>query len=536
MASASAAATVLLSILFLLTMRILRSGRDLRKASNTGSTITLSDEATALNDNLVSALPNDVVFTRGNSVFEESMGSYWAKQECEIDAACVVRPRNTEQLSTAISVIEREFRRRERLINEGTHNKSQNLGIFAIRSGGHSPISGAANIAGGVLVDLRNFDEVSPSEDRSTVTIGTGAKWGQVSKVLDQQKLAIVGGRNSAVGVGGLTLGGGLSFFSPQFGLVCSNIVQYEVVLASGAIVNASATEYTNLWRALKGGSNNFGVVTRFIARSFPSADIWSGFLYLPSFQSAKVLRAFHEFVGRADPNRTDMTYDQSAAGPIACFTYLQPVEWPACWRNSSFKPLWRFWNTCKTPSLTSATDEMSALNPPGRRQVFSCTTIKNDASTLATAHAVYREAITLLRRVKGLSWTLVLQPQLPEWARKSAPNPLGLDKGTNEPLIIVSLTVNWLHAQDDKTVEAISRETIEQIDKFAMANETGHPYRYLNYCGAWQQPFDGFGEENLHFLKEVSKEYDPKGLFQKGCVGGFKLHIVDDEDQNTEA
>ena len=58
------------------------------------------------------------------------------------------------------------------------------------------------------MIDLSLFREVVPSEDGSSVAIGAGAKWMDVSKVLDQKGLAVMGGRNSAVGVGGLTLGG----------------------------------------------------------------------------------------------------------------------------------------------------------------------------------------------------------------------------------------------------------------------------------------------------------------------------------------
>ena len=80
--------------------------------------------------------------------------------------------------------------------------------LFAIRSGGHSPVPGAASINGGILIDLRLFNEVIPSEDGTSVIVGAGAKWMSVSAILDKKGLAVVGGRNSAVGVGGLTLGG----------------------------------------------------------------------------------------------------------------------------------------------------------------------------------------------------------------------------------------------------------------------------------------------------------------------------------------
>ena len=503
---------------------------------------------TSLTKNLAIALPESVILPHHVATFRQSMTSYWAQQECEVTPACVVRPCDVEQLCTAVTILKQEYDEREggKLLQDGG-KKENSKGLFAIRGGGHSPVSGAASIKGGVVIDLSLFCEVTPSEDRSTVVIGAGTKWMDVSKVLDKRGLAVVGGRNSAVGVGGLTLGGGLSFFSPRFGLVCSNIVSYELVLASGSITTASASNNSDLWRALKGGSNNFGVVTRFTARCFPSSKVFSGFLYMPSFQATKVLAAFHEYVNRTNAEDPSTAYDDHAAGPIACFSYIQqlgaqaisvnlvhtkPLEndgkWPICWRTSSFRSLWRLWSTCKVRTLTNATDEMNALNPPGRRQVFATTTIKNDPATIAAAHAAYRNAIALLRRVKvkGLVWTLVLQPLLPDWVRKGDANPLGLHDGTDEPLIIVSFTVNWDERQNVDFVQATTRQVVEQIEAAATANKTSHPWRYLNYCAKWQRPFQSYGEENWRFLQAVSKKYDPEGLFQRGCVGGFKLDV----------
>ncbi|KAM0801147.1 FAD binding domain protein [Usnea florida] len=503
-----------------------------------------SSEPSMLSKNLASALHDSVILPQNAAFFEQSMNSYWAKQESEIIPACVVRPRDVQQLCTAITILKREYDERRK------HAHEENAkGLFAIRSGGHSPVSGAASINRGVLIDLCLFRDVTPSEEGSSVEIGAGAKWMDVSKVLDRRGLAVVGGRNSAVGVGGLTLGGGLSFFSPHFGLVCSNILSYEVVLASGSIATASESTNPDLWCALKGGSNNFCIVTRFKARSFPSTRIWSGFIYMPAFQAAKVLAAFHECVNRAESGDPNTTY--AAAGPIACFSHIQKVgvqaiavnlvhtkppenekKWPAYWRTSPFASLWRLWSTCKVRTLTSATDEMNALNPPGRRQAFATTTIKNDPATITAAHAAYRKGTASMRHVnvKGLLWTLVLQPLLPNWARKGDTNPLGLDDGTREPLVVVSFTVNWDERRDDELVQTTIRHAIEQIDAAAAANKTGHRYRYLNYCAEWQKPFEGYGEENWRFLQRVSRRYDPEGLFQRGCVGGFKLDVVDDE------
>ncbi len=165
---------------------------------------------------------------------------------------------------------------------------------------------------------------------------------------------------------------------------------------------------------------------------------------------------------------------------------------------------VWRLWSTCKVRTLTSATDEMNALNPPGRRQVFGSVTIKNDTATLAAAHAAYCDAFASIRRdnVKGLVFTLVLQPLLPDWVRKGDPNPLGLHDGTDEPLVIVSFTVNWDESQDDELVKTTTRHAVEQIDAVSAANKTGHRYRYLNYCQEGQRPFEGMARRIYGFCK----------------------------------
>lgn len=261
----------------------------------------------------------------------------------------------------------------------------------------------------------------------------------------------------------------------------------------------------------------------------------------MPGSNSSKAVTSFHETVSRANPRQP--TFDSHAAGPIACFTYLQSIgiqivsvnlvytklpddgKWPSYWKSSRFASLWRFWCTCKGRSLSSATDELSSLNLPGRRQIQVGTTVKNDAATLHMALAAYRNAISRsVRYIKGVSWTLVMQPLMPQWAQKGDPNPLGLHG--SDPLVIISFTVNWGSAKEDEIARGETRRTLEEIEAFAKKHGTAHPYRYLNYCEEWQQPFAGYGEENWAFLKDVSRKYDPDGLFQRGCTGGHKLGV----------
>ena len=194
-------ATILIFISFL----VAHHRRTLQSLRNTNKPTLMSSlpEPTKVSRSLASALPNSVILPRDTVAFNRSMNSYWAQQECEVIPACVVRPSDVQQLSTAVTVLKHEYDEREK---QAGQTKAE--GLFAVRSGGHSPVSGAASVNGGVLVDLSLFREVTPSKDTSNVAIGAGAKWMDVSKVLDKNGLAVVGGRNSAVGVGGLSLGG----------------------------------------------------------------------------------------------------------------------------------------------------------------------------------------------------------------------------------------------------------------------------------------------------------------------------------------
>lgn len=158
-----------------------------------------SAELSAASATLAKALP-DSVFFGPHPVFVESIQSYWAMQERDIVPQCIVRPRSVREVATAIGIIKRDYDLRTR--------RGDVPSPFAIRSGGHSPIPGAANTDGGIVIDLRLLNQIVPSRDGLSVIIGSGARWLDVSRTLDSRGIAVAGGRNSAVGVGGLTLGG----------------------------------------------------------------------------------------------------------------------------------------------------------------------------------------------------------------------------------------------------------------------------------------------------------------------------------------
>lgn len=129
----------------------------------------------------------------------------------------------------------------------------------------------------------------------------------QVYDELEKHDRVAAGGRVAGVGVGGYLLGGGFSFHTARHGLGCDNVVAYQLALADGRLIVASADEYQDVFRVLKGGGNNLGIVTRFTVKTFPNSKIWGGMSFKPVGVLPAAAEAFVDFTARAseDPDST---------------------------------------------------------------------------------------------------------------------------------------------------------------------------------------------------------------------------------------
>ena len=118
--------------------------------------------------------------------------------------------------------------------------------------------------------------------ENGTARIGGGARASDVVAVTDPLGVAAVTGSCGAVGMAGLTLGGGYGPLIGRFGLALDNLLAAEVVLADGRIVTADHDNEEELFWALRGGGGNFGVVTAMHHRLHDLPSVRSGMLHLP--------------------------------------------------------------------------------------------------------------------------------------------------------------------------------------------------------------------------------------------------------------
>jgi FAD/FMN-containing dehydrogenase len=170
---------------------------------------------------------------------------------------------------------------------------------LAVRGGGHNG-GGLGTVDDGVVADLSLLKEIEVDPGGRTVRVGGGCTWGEVDAATGEHGLATPSGIISTTGVGGLTLGGGLGHLTRKFGLSIDNLLEAEVVLASGETVRANASENPDLYWAIRGGGGNFGVVTSFLFRLHEVGTIIGGPTFWAAEHGAEVLSAYREFLPAA--------------------------------------------------------------------------------------------------------------------------------------------------------------------------------------------------------------------------------------------
>lgn len=203
--------------------------------------------------------PGRVIFP-SDTVYAAAQGSYYDGQARDMNPGCIFIPMTTDEVSWFVKTVEAR-----------TEPDSK----FAVRGGGHTLRKGAANIDGGFTIDMRLINGTVLSADSSVASLSAGGRFGDVYHYLKPYNLTVLGGRVPTLGVGGFLSSGGLTFLSRRFGFACDRVRGYEIVLAGGEVLNVTQAPHPDLWLALKGGINNFGIITRFDVATYPSDGMW---------------------------------------------------------------------------------------------------------------------------------------------------------------------------------------------------------------------------------------------------------------------
>ncbi len=171
--------------------------------------------------------------------------------------------------------------------------------LLAVRGGGHNG-AGLGTCDDGVVLDLSSLKQIEVDPEARTVRVGGGCTWGEVDNATNEHGLATPSGIISTTGVGGLTLGGGIGHLTRKCGLAIDNLLEAELVLATGERVRASADDHPDLYWAIRGGGGNFGVVTSFTFRLHEVDTVIAGPTFWPVEAGADVMSVYREFITAA--------------------------------------------------------------------------------------------------------------------------------------------------------------------------------------------------------------------------------------------
>ena len=153
---------------------------------------------------------------------------------------------------------------------------------LAVRSGGHSG-AGHGSVDGGIVIDLRELTAIEVDPEARTAWAGTGLTAVEVARAVAEHGLAIGFGDTGSVGIGGITLGGGIGYLVRKFGLTIDDLIAAEIVTADGQLRRVDAEHEPDLFWAIRGGGGNLGVATRFHYRLHELPTVTGGMLLLPA-------------------------------------------------------------------------------------------------------------------------------------------------------------------------------------------------------------------------------------------------------------
>jgi hypothetical protein len=225
-----------------------------------------------------------------NLAYIQEQTEYWSTSCSALLPSCIVFPKTVEEVSAAVQIIANTTER------------------FAVKSGGHSPNNGWSSVSGGPLIALEHLDQAILDTATGILDAGPGNRLDGIAAKLQGSGWTFVGGRIGNTGIGGLVLGGGLSYMSTQYGWAASSVLEYEIVFANGTIGHINGQNHPDLFKTLKGGGNNYGVITNYRLQAHRQGLIWGGnlvFLRTPE-KDRQLLKAVRDF--------TEYNEDEKAA------------------------------------------------------------------------------------------------------------------------------------------------------------------------------------------------------------------------------
>ncbi|SNX85507.1 related to 6-hydroxy-D-nicotine oxidase [Melanopsichium pennsylvanicum] len=411
-------------------------------------------------------------------------------------SACVAVPSTPADISAAIKVIGSKRIR------------------FAVKSAGHASNQGFSSTPG-VHISLQNFQQVNLSGDKKTVDVGPGNIWDNVYSGLEGTGVAIVGGRVSGVGVGGfITGGGGYSWKTNQYGLTSDTLVSVDLVLPNGTLTTASATQNSDLFWAIKGGGNKFGIIHNFRLKTVPQGLVYGGLRTYTADQVDNIVNATFNFSENSKDSKAQIlpTFNYVLGQPavILLAFYDAPTPTTDAFAAFSKDQARAFTDDWKTRSILDLVKSAPSDLQAGQRGAFHTVSLQKYSKSLLNlivSELKYYGSQAFLHSGTLISYDV--EPFLPysryaqdaAWPHKTNALPLNLYFAWTNPL------------EDEFWTKAI-KASANKIT--AQAKSEGQNlddlYLYPNYA-ITGTPSEQLYGPNLGRLSQLKERYDPQDV-----------------------
>ncbi|KAI9369575.1 hypothetical protein BJX61DRAFT_136481 [Aspergillus egyptiacus] len=454
--------------------------------------------------------------------YHNEMRDYWSAACGDMKPSCIAYPGSSREVSGIVKEL------------QNTDD------LFAVKSGGHMPNNGFASIQDGVLISTRRLDQVIYDANDQTAIVGPGLDWEDAQKSLDNMNTGrtIVGGRMGGVGVGGYVLGGGLSFLSSQYGWAVNNVVEFEVVLANGTVVNANSEQHTDLFAALKGGGNNFGIVTAYKLQTHPISKVWGGNLVFGADKTPEILKAVRDFTEYYPDDKAAVIVTAEHALLLNTWImfvfYDGPAPPPGVFDNfTALNPL----DTTKTwDTYYDLLKHNDFFILQGQRYTITTETTPLPSSgvgaeVMQSFYDHWFDVTDTVIGVPGILGSLALQP-MPRTITSKAKAKGGdlLDFPEDEDYIILEMNFSYGLSVSDTEVDSATKNLyrgmnnrISDYIKDGVLPDVPRPL-FMNDAFYDQDYWGRLSPESRELALKARKAYDPEKFFQTRTSGGFRL------------
>lgn len=389
---------------------------------------------------------------------------------------------------------------------------------FVAVGGGHST-SQSNCTDNGIAIDLRtNMKLVTVDPAAKTIAAQGGANWQEVDEAGAEHGLATVGGTVNHTGIGGLSLGGGYGWLSGKYGLTCDNMVSATVVLADGRTVTASESEEPDLFWALRGAGQSFGIVTEFVYKAYEQGPVFGGVLVFPGLDKLEGIVDFVNKLHETNDGNQAVTWGFSAPPP-----HNAPAVLTALFYNGTeekarefFQPLYALEPAVDMTSPIPYEQMNGILNataPYGGRKLFGGSNFMMPLEK-SFVRQLAEQFFEIILSEDRATESAILFECIPGSKIREIPNDAMAFANRGE-FYSFGLLWKWYDPALDAKFRQHNRKIADFVREQAGTKDAQDVGQYSNYVGADEKTERVFGR-NTGKLRHLKAKYDPDNWFNK--------------------